>query len=341
MSDGAAAASPAGDDAILPFQLDGLAVRGRVARLDSVLDRILGDHAYPPSVSALVGEAALITALVGHALKLRGRFSLQARGDGPVRLVATDFFAASEERPTARLRAYAGFDAEATPETSATPAALIGDGVMAMTIDQGPHMRPYQGLTPISEAAAAAGGLAAGAETYFAQSEQLATKFKVSIAASQGAGGALAWRAGGVMLQHLGAMGESAAPPDAPRGVDGLMTAEDVAEMSDSPDDWRQASLLLDTVEDIELIGPHVSPEGLLIRLFHEVGPRVFPPQPLAFGCTCTREAIEAVLRGYAPETLASMTTDRGVVEASCQFCGKVYSVDPAIGEGRRDPDEA
>lgn len=332
------AAGREGDDAILPFQLDGLAIRGRVARLDRVLDRILAPRDYPPSVAALVGEAALITAMVGSALKLRGRFSMQARGEGPVRMIATDYIAPPEDAPErpALLRAYAHFDAEATPEETAAPAALLGDGVLAMTIDQGRDMRPYQGLTPLSAEAMRGGGLGAAAEAYFAQSEQLATGFAVSVGSERGPQGT-AWRAGGVMIQHLAAPGESARPPERPSGADGLMSAADVASMTDSEDDWRQASLLLATADALELVGPHVSPEQLLIRLFHEVGPRAFPAMPVAFGCSCSAEAVEAVLRRYGRAELADMATEDGLVEASCEFCGAVYRFSPDLGATEPD----
>lgn len=52
------------DDTVLPFQLDRSDIRGRVARLDGVLDRILAQHRYPSVVEALVAEAAVLTALI-------------------------------------------------------------------------------------------------------------------------------------------------------------------------------------------------------------------------------------------------------------------------------------
>ena len=103
------------DDTVLPFQLDRADIRGRVGRLDQVLETILGQHDYPAPVAALVAEAALITALIGQTIKLRWKLSLQIRGDGPVRLIATDYFGPSEEGQPARMRAWAGFDAEALP----------------------------------------------------------------------------------------------------------------------------------------------------------------------------------------------------------------------------------
>ena len=105
------------DDTILPFQLDRSDIRGRVARLDGTLNEVLAQHNYPPVVQALVADAALLTALIGQAIKLRWKLSLQIRGDGPVRLIATDYFAPSEDGKPAELRAYASFDEERLPET--------------------------------------------------------------------------------------------------------------------------------------------------------------------------------------------------------------------------------
>ena len=101
------------DDTVLPFQLDRADIRGRVGRLDSVLETILGQHDYPAPVAALVAEAALITALIGQTIKLRWKLSLQIRGEGPVRLIATDYFGPSEEGAPARMRAWAGYDPDA------------------------------------------------------------------------------------------------------------------------------------------------------------------------------------------------------------------------------------
>jgi len=168
---------PMGDDSLLPFQLDRSQMRGRVARLDKTLDTILTQHDYPKQVCALIAEAVLLTALVGQAVKLRWRFSIQIRGDGPIRLIATDYYAPKTEGGMAEVRAFASFDADAL--TDADPFGQLGAGVFGVTIDQGPQMTPYQGVTPLS-----GGSLSACAETYFAQSEQLATRFVIEAAES-------------------------------------------------------------------------------------------------------------------------------------------------------------
>ncbi len=323
-----------GDDSVLPFQLDRADIRGRVVRLDSALETILAQHAYPPMVSALVAEAALLTALIGQTMKLRWRLSLQVRGGGPVRLIATDYFAPAAPGEPARIRAYAGFDAAAVGNAS-QPFAALGDGYFAMTIDQGAGTRPYQGMTPL-----VAGGLSACAGIYFAQSEQIATRFAVTAAQSAAPGEPARWRGGGVMVQHLPKASPFAAP-DAPSGQEGLMSADDVAAMSDGEDDWRRANLLLDTVELHELLGPLVAPAQLVRRLFHEEAPRLHPVQQVRFGCTCSAGKVEAAMAQYSAKDIATMTTAEGEVTADCQFCGAHYVFDPAtlgFESGARGP---
>jgi molecular chaperone Hsp33 len=310
-----------GDDMILPFQLDRANMRGRVARLDATLDAILTQHTYPPAVGALVAEAVLLTALIGQAVKLRWRFSLQIRGEGAVRLIATDYFAPTEPGLPAEVRAFASFDADAVAEATGAPFDLLGAGIFGVTIDQGPDMSPYQGVTPLT-----GGSLSACAETYFAQSEQLATRFMIEAAQAVAPGGETQWRAGGVMIQQLPT--EGGQTPDAPSGEDGLMTGDDVAVIGGREEDWSRVALLLSTVETTELIGPHVAPETLLVRLFHEETPRVYEAQSIAFGCTCSAERVRDALVQYSAEELADMVEENGEVTADCQFCGANYSFD-------------
>lgn len=308
------------DDTVLPFQLDRTGTRGRVARLDGLLQSVLSQHAYPPVIEALIAETTLLTALIGQTIKLRWKLSLQVRGDGPARLVATDYYGPGEDGAPARIRAYASFD-ETRLEMNANPFEQIGSGYFAMLIDQGEGMVPYQGITPI-----AGGSLAACAETYFAQSEQLPTRFALSFGRSQQPGEALHWRAGGIMLQQM---------PDASpevqgggSGEGGLLQPEDVLDDSDM-EAWSHVNLLLDTAEDIELIGPSIQPTDLLIRLFHQDGPRVFDAQPIEFGCTCSADRVRESLSIYSAKDISHMTTESGIVTADCQFCGAHYEFDP------------
>ncbi|MEA5159344.1 Hsp33 family molecular chaperone HslO [Cereibacter johrii] len=319
------------DDTVLPFQLDRSDIRGRVVRLDGVLEEVLSKHDYPPQIEALVAEASLLTALIGQAIKLRWKLSLKIRGNGAVRMIATDYYGPSEDGQPARIRAYASFVAEDL-QPGARAFDQIGEGYFAILIDQGQGMVPYQGITPI-----AGGSLTACAETYFAQSEQLPTRFALSFGQST-AKGATHWRGGGVMLQHMpkaspGVAGEGGS------GEGGLLQHGDLLD-GDEGENWTRANLLLDTVEDLELVGPSVQPPDLLVRLFHEEAPRVFEAQTLRFGCSCSPDRVRESLAIYAPEEIAEMTTDEGIVTADCQFCGAHYEFDPAtLGTGARSDD--
>ena len=308
------------DDTVLPFQLDASGIRGRVARLDGVLDQVLKQHAYPSVIEALVAEMAVLTALIGQTIKLRWKLSLQVRGKGAARLIATDYYGPTEDGEPARIRAYASYDVDRL-DPAASPFSQIGEGYFAVMLDQGEGMLPYQGFTPI-----AGGSLSSCAESYFAQSEQIPTRFQLAFGESAEPGRPMHWRAGGIMLQHMPAVGGVAAEQGSGEG--GLLTHADILGGAQS-EDWNRANLLLDTVEELEMIGPSVTPSDLLVRLFHEESPRVFDAQPVRFGCSCNEDKVRNTMSIYSQKDIAKMTTEAGVVTADCQFCGAHYEMDP------------
>ncbi|KPU84800.1 molecular chaperone Hsp33 [Marinosulfonomonas sp. PRT-SC04] len=301
------------DDTVLPFQLDRANIRGRVARLDGVLENVLKQHNYPPQIEALIAEVALLTALIGQTIKLRWKLSIQIRGDGAARILAADFYAPETEGAPARIRAYASFDPDRLDSTQ-TPFSQIGKGFFAILIDQGSGTEPYQGVTPLDKTS-----LSACAETYFDQSEQIPTRFELAFGRSQMAGEQARWRAGGMMLQHMPNASPLMVGASAP-----IVLADD-----DNGENWTRANILLDTVDQIELIGPTVAPADLLLRLFHEEQPRIFGPQPVSFGCTCSEDRVRQSLSIYSAKDISSMITDDGIVTADCQFCGTHYKFDP------------
>ncbi len=222
------------DEQVLPFQLDASNIRGRVARLDTLLDNVLRQHNYPAQVSALVAEAVMLTALIGQTIKLRWKLSLQIRGDGPIRIIATDYYGPSKDGAPAKIRAYASYDIDRLNESDVYGFENIGKGMFAILMDQGKHMKPYQGITPLSQ-----GSLSKCAETYFAQSEQLPTRFQVIVGESSVPGEDKSWRAGGVMLQHM----PKASPlmaKDLPSSPDGLLSADDLLSGDESADDGTE-----------------------------------------------------------------------------------------------------
>lgn len=307
------------DDTVLPFQLDLSDIRGRVARLDGVLNGVLSQHDYPEPVEALVAEMALLTALIGQTVKLRWKLSLQVQTRGAVRMIATDYFAPTAEGEPARIRAYASFDRDQVSDKAAFE--QLEDGYFAILMDQGEGTTPYQGITPL-----AGGSLAACAEAYFAQSEQLPTRFALNFGKAMNAYGSGEWRAGGIMIQTM----PKASPfaQGGGSGDGGLLRAEDLVD-GDEQENWRRVNFHVDTVDELELIGPDLPPTDLLVRLFHEEQPRVYDAQPVRFGCTCSEDRVRQSLSIYSARDIEKMTTDDGRVTADCQFCGAHYDLDP------------
>ncbi len=150
----------------------------------------------PEPVANLLGEACALAALVGSSLKFEGRLIVQAQGDGPGALRGGRL--RHLRRPARLLPASTPTSWPSVGEGFARPGAqtLLGEGVFIMTVDQGPDMDRYQGVTAIEGET-----LALCAEQYFAQSEQTPTACAWRSARPTTA--RPAWRAGGVLIQNI------------------------------------------------------------------------------------------------------------------------------------------
>ncbi|MCA3732627.1 MAG: Hsp33 family molecular chaperone [Phenylobacterium sp.] len=289
------------DDRVFPFQIEGEAVRGRLVRLGPAVDEILSAHAYPDPVANLLGETCALAALVGSNLKFEGRLIVQAQGNGPVRYVVCDYDTAGS------LRGYCRFDPEEVAGLVAGfqrpgARALLGDGLFMMTVDQGPDMDRYQGVTAIEGET-----LALCAEQYFAQSEQTPTRIRLAVGQADSGEGAH-WRAGGVLIQNIAG--------DEARGS--------------TEEPWRRTEALFETLGEDELIDPLLPATDLLFRLFHEDGVRVFTPQALKAACRCSQERILGLLASFSAEERADMVEADGRIRVSCEFCSRVYEALPS-----------
>jgi molecular chaperone Hsp33 len=317
-----APAEVSADDTVQPFEVSALDLRGRVVRLGPAVDTILTGHDYPQPVAKLLGEAIVLGVLLGTALKFEGRFILQTKTDGPVRMLVVDFMTPD------RVRACARFDKKAVAEAIAAgradAGALLGRGHLAMTIDQGGAKNRYQGLVALE-----GGTLEDAAHEYFLRSEQIPTRVRLAVAEEflAASGGAThRWRAGGMLLQFVPRAPERARvadldPGDAPEGTARHTVRED--------DAWVEGRSLVETVEDVELIDPAVSSERLLYRLFHERGVRVFRSAELRAQCSCSRESVEAMLRSF-PQTDRDEMVENGKISVTCEFCSATYVFEPA-----------
>ena len=282
-------------DFVLPFDLPDVGLRGRLLRLDSVSTRALAAHPLPEPGQRVLAEALALSALLGSALKLEGRLSVQTKGDGPLSLLVTDYFAGGG------LRGYARVDEKNFADTGRPNhfGTMAGKGALAITIEPKKGAQAYQGMVPLSP-----DGLAASAETYFAQSEQLPTRLRLAAGPIYRSGEGRGWRAGAMMVQAV---------PGAK--IDDINTS----------DDWQRVSLFMQTLEDVELLDTSVAAESILWRLFHEDEVRVHPSQRLHFQCGCEPERVRAVLKSYSVSELKDLPDPDGVIRTRCEFCGTVY----------------
>jgi molecular chaperone Hsp33 len=313
------AAPFAGDDRVVPFQVEGLDVRGRAVTLGPLTDAILSRHNYPAPVARLLSETIALTVLLGTSLKFEGKLIVQTQTDGPVNFLVADFAA-----PDA-VRAYARFDddalAAAVEAGQTEPHQLLGKGVLAFTIDQGADMQRYQGIVALDGET-----LEEAAAAYFRQSEQIPTKVRLASAElfDRDAEGKPrhSYRAGGLVVQFLPEAPERMRQRDL-HGGDG-----DAGYDFEEDDTWSEAQMLASTAGPEELTDPDLGVERLLFRLFNERGVRVYEAQPVYDRCSCSEDKIRGVLSGFAAEEIAS-TIEDGEIRVTCEFCSTLYRFKP------------
>jgi molecular chaperone Hsp33 len=249
-------------------------------------------------VGQLLGELLVLAAALAGGLRFKGTFSLQAKGAGPVSLLLADY------THDGAMRGYARFDPEGIAAGSGF-ADLLGDGRLALTVDQGDAGAAYQSIVELTGAS-----LTECMRTYFRQSEQLKTGLKIAVGRAAD-GGTRRWRGGALMVQRLA---------DQP-----ALDRDD-----EHQEDWHRTMLLLGTATDAELLDQGLPADDLLYRLFHEEGVRVFAPQDLRFGCRCTRERVEKLLQSFPDAEVEEMRQDDGLLVVTCQFCNAGFRFDEA-----------
>lgn len=285
---------------VQPFHLLDKPVRGRLVRLGPLADALLTRHGNDPAVTALAGQALALTAGLAAALKFQGSFSLQAKGDGPVTMLLADC------SDSGALRGYARADAERLASLVAggavpSAAAMLGQGYLAFTCDQGPEMDRYQGLVAIE-----GDTLMDMTGTYFRTSEQLATHVHLACARTEAG-----WRAAALIIERVAGAG----------GV-----GEELDEEA-RDDAWRTALALAGTLTDAELLDDALPGERLLHRLFSLEGLALDRARALSYGCRCSRARLSGVLAGFGTEDLDHMAED-GVITMTCEFCNLGFRFD-------------
>ena len=292
---------------VTPFHLPGRPVRGRLVRLGVLADALLTRHDNHPAVTQLSGQALALAAALASALKFRGSFSMQAKGNGPVPMLLADCTESGALRGYARAnpdRLAALLDTDPAP----TAAALLGTGYLAFTVDQGIDVERHQGIVAIEGES-----LAEMALHYFATSEQIQCSVRLACARTEAG-----WRAGALILEKVAGQG----------GIDPMLDAEAQAES------WRAANALALTLTDGELLDDKLQAEELLYRLFGLEGVAAHRHRALAYGCRCSRARLSNILEGFSGDDLDHMTVGGDIV-MTCEFCNLDFRFDRTEVRGK------
>jgi len=282
---------------VTPFHLRESPVRGRLVRLGALADVMLTRHDNADPISRLAGEALALAAGLAAALKFQGSFSVQVKGDGPVAMLLADctdsgalrFHARADSDKLAALLAQ-----DEVPSAS----ALLGEGYMAFTVDQGQDMDRHQGIVEIVP-----GSLSAMVMHYFETSEQHACWVRLACAHTDDG-----WRASALILERIASGG----------GTEGDMIGDMDPEAA--RDAWETATTLASTVTDAELLDDALPAEIVLHRLFHAQDPIADRPRALAFGCRCSRARLANILETFTGDDLDHMAV-AGDIVMTCEFC--------------------
>ncbi|WDA42166.1 Hsp33 family molecular chaperone HslO [Erythrobacter sp. BLCC-B19] len=285
-------------DTLLGFTLPGRNARGRIVRMEGVLEEVLSAHDYPAPITHLLSEALVLGALMGGLLKgEHAQMTLQAQTQGGiVKLLVCDYRAGA-------VRGYADFDGERLATLGANPSltALFGEGYLAITFETEGRQR-YQGIVPLE-----GDSLSQACESYFSQSEQIPTLIRV--ASRAGRGGRMA---AGLLVQHL---------PDGEEGRERLHVR------LDHPD-WEHVAVIAGTISHDELLDPALSMEAIAWRLFHEEEEvRVQPGAGLSRGCRCSAAHYETIIARFPPDEQAAMRSEDGIIAVDCAFCSKTFAL--------------
>ena len=298
---------------VLPFLISGgskkAALRGRLVRIDDAVSEILARHDYPMAVSELLAESLVLSSCLASTMDYDGVFSLQAKGDGDVRLLLADVTSAGA------LRGYAQASADFASADLGAPAPLLqlmGAGYLSFTVDQGEQGR-YQGIVALEDV-----DLTAAALRYFYQSEQLDTALILAASPPKNpnkkGGQSGKWHAAALMLQRI---------PDEGGNDEAIISTQ----TPQSHDDiWHTALTLMATCSRNELLDPDLAPADLLYRLFNEFDITASPVKPIHDQCRCSPERIHLMLEGLPEEEKQSLAVDN-VITVSCEFCKNQRSV--------------
>lgn len=266
---------------LLPFMLDNIPVRGKVLRLPNITEQIKALEHGEDQVARLLAELLAAAVVFTFDLKNKANVTLQVHNHGshlPLLVAKCNYKGV--------LRAYAQKSGDVDGDTPAENA----ESVFVVTVDYGSDSEGVQSIVPIKT-----GSIGQSVETYFEQSAQLPTYFRVFT----GVDGQGRTSAGAVFLQAM--------PHKEPV----------------SDDDWRRMGIVLSTIRPAEILPGNLSEEDLLRRLFAEDTVRVFDHQPLAFTAQGSRKRMLDALASLGVEECRDILDESGgIITMTDEYSG-------------------
>jgi molecular chaperone Hsp33 len=271
-------------------------VRVQAVRLQQTWRQAQQYQQYPAAVQYLLGELVAASALLAANIKFDGSLLLQIQGDGPIALVVVECQADLGLRASVKLRPGVKMPANRDIQSLLNPG---GNGRFRVVLDlqhKLPGQQVYQGIVPLE-----GNTIAQALEHYMKASEQLDTRLWLR---------ADERHAAGLLVQRLPVEG----------GTAGIAPCAQVS------DTWTRATHLAATISNDELLS--INTDTLIRRLYGQETLLAFPPLPVRWQCTCTRERIAAMLRMLGPDEISTIIAEQGEVSVTCEFCGKPYQFD-------------
>ena len=267
-------------------------VRGELVRLENSYQAVINSNHYPVVIQKLLGELMAATSLLTATLKFEGDIAVQLQGEGAVKYAVING-AVVKGSENQQLRGVARWNEElkTLPEDFA---GLFVNGLMVITITPKVGQR-YQGMVALDKPT-----LAECIESYFSQSEQLATK---------------------VLLR---AQTDGDSPKVSGMFLQVLPTSSAATDKTDTG--FEHLCILTETVKDEELFS--LSGEELLYRLYHGENVEIYPPQAVVFKCTCSKQRSADAISAVGKEELLDIVAQEGDIKINCQYCNTEYRFD-------------
>lgn len=266
-------------DSLQNFLIENADVRGEIARLTESYKEILNEN-YPEAIKKLLGETLLATVLLAGSLKFQGTLTLQFNGEGPIRILVASC------NHDLQLRGLAKYDEQAPQHEFAT---AFSRGRLVITILSDNAVKPYQSIIAINGQS-----IAECLEYYFAQSEQLLTKFRLVTDEKQ---------AVGMLIQQLPMKNLSL-------------------------EKFTQLALDIQSInlKDESLLNlPNME---LLPKIYPEEDIRLFDARSLEFKCSCNIEKMRQAIKVMGEKEAFALLSTQRILEVRCEYCNKVHEFD-------------